>query len=135
MFFTPGLVILTLKILVGTVTLLLIAAVIAISRGNRKLHGQINRVFFWLTMLTVIGFEVVIRLVNPELTDGFTPEARQMLRIHLCFSIPATVLLPAMLYTGSRHMRRIHVPLAVVFSILWAGTAITGIGFLPHTFE
>ncbi len=135
MFFTPGLVILTLKVAVGAVTLLFIAAVIAIARGRKKLHGQINRVFFALTVVTVIGFEVIIRVVNPALTDGFTPGQHTALRIHLGFSVPATVLLPAMLFTGRRHLRRVHLPLAVLFTILWAGTAITGIGFLPHHFE
>ena len=135
MFFTPGLVILTLKIAVGAVTLLYIASIIAIARGHKKLHGRINGVFFVLTVLTVIGFEIIIRIVNPALTDGFTPAELAMLRIHLGFSIPATVLLPAMLYTGRRRLRRIHLPLAVLFTILWAGTAITGIGFLPHRFE
>lgn len=135
MFFTPGLVILTLKVLVGAVTVLLLCSVLALRLGRPKLHGLINRVFFVLTMVTVIGFEVIIRFVNPEITNGFSPEGHRMLRIHLCFSIPATVLLPAMLYTGVRHMKKVHVPLAVVFSLLWAGTAITGIGFLPHTFE
>ena len=52
MFFTPGLVILTLKILVGTVTLLLIASVVALRQGRPRLHGRINRVFFVLTMQT-----------------------------------------------------------------------------------
>lgn len=133
--FTPGLVILTLKVLVGAVTVLLVGSVIALRMGKPKLHGQINRVFFVLTMVTVLGFEVIVRFLNPELTKDFTPEQHRQLWIHLCFSIPSTVLLPAMLYTGVRRMKSVHVPLAILFSLLWAGTAITGIGYLPHSFE
>ena len=70
--FTPGLVILTLKALVGAVTVLLIGSVIALRMGKPKLHGQINRVFFVLTMVTVLGFEVIVRFLNPELTKDFT---------------------------------------------------------------
>lgn len=133
--FSPANVILILKVLVALVTVLLIASVIALRFHKPRLHGNINRAFFVLTMLTVIGFELIIRFINPQLTDQFTASQRLALQIHLGFSIPSTVLLPAMLWTGHRHLRKIHVPLAIVFSILWAGTAITGIGFLPHTFE
>ena len=43
-----------------------------------------------------------------------------------------TLLMPAMLYSGKTH-RSWHVPLAVVFSVLWAGTFVTGIFFLPYS--
>lgn len=135
MLFSPENVIFTLKILVGTVTVLLMSSLIALKMKKPRLHGQINKLFFVLTMTTVIGFELIVRFINPNLTSGFSEEGHRMLRIHLCFSIPAAVLLPAMLYTGVRRMKKAHVPLAVIFLILWTGTAITGIGFLPHTFE
>ena len=44
----------------------------------------------------------------------------------------AAILLPIMLYTGLTHRRRIHLGLAILFSILWLGTFVTGIFFLPH---
>ena len=31
-----------------------------------------------------------------------------------------------------RHRARLHVSMAVLFSILWAGTFVTGLFFLPH---
>ena len=60
------------------------------------------------------------------------PDTLRALRVHLCFSVPAAVLLPIMLYTGLRHRARLHVSMAVLFSILWAGTFVTGLFFLPH---
>jgi hypothetical protein len=99
------------------------------------LHGRLNTVFFGLTMLTVFGFEVIIRFVTPNLTEGFSPAQRSALSVHLGFSIPSAVLLPAMLYTGHRRLLKYHVPLACVFTVLWAGTFVTGIFFLPHSFE
>ena len=55
------------------------------------------------------------------------------LRVHLCFSVPAAVLLPVMLYTGLTHRRSLHLVLAVLFAILWLGTFVTGVFYLPHT--
>ena len=128
-------VILILKGAVLAVTLLLLASLIALARGQRRLHGRINIVFFILTMTAVIGLEVLIRFIDPTLFRYIneTPGLRQALSIHLCFAIPAAVLMPFMLFTGLRRYRRFHVPLAVVFSILWIGLFITGIFFLPHT--
>ena len=57
---------------------------------------------------------------------------RRALMIHLCFSIPSALLLPLMLYTGLSHRRGPHLFLAFFFGILWAGTFVTGIFFLPH---
>jgi hypothetical protein len=130
--FTPDVVIPILKVAVGAVTLLLLASLAALATGKKRLHGKINVVFFALTMLAVLGLEIIIRFVNPEFTAGFSPDDRQALNIHLGFSIPAAVLLPAMLYSGKTH-RSWHVPLAVVFSVLWAGTFVTGIFFLPYS--
>jgi uncharacterized membrane protein YozB (DUF420 family) len=56
-----------------------------------------------------------------------------MLYIHLGFSVPAALVLPAMLYSGLKRYRSVHVSLGVVFLVLWSGTFVTGIFFLPHT--
>ena len=129
--FTPGNVIITLKVAVALVTVLFAASLVALVLGKPKWHGRINTLFFILTMTAVLGLEVVIRFINPELTAEFTPEAREALHTHLYFSIPAALLLPVMLYTGMKRLIRYHVPLAVVFTGLWIGTFITGM-LLPH---
>ncbi|MCX7664292.1 MAG: hypothetical protein N2112_01950 [Gemmataceae bacterium] len=130
-FLTPANVILGLKIAVGAVTLIFLASTISILLKKKKLHGLLNTIFFALTMTAVIAFEVIIRFILPDLTAQFSPEAKRALGIHLFFSIPSALLLPAMLWTGKKH-HRLHVPLAVVFSTLWIGTVVTGIFFLPH---
>ena len=135
MILTPGDVILALKIAVTAVTLLLIASLIALIVGRPKLHGQINTVFFALTATTVLGFEIVIRLVLPDFTAGFTTEQRDALTVHLAFAIPAAIMLPAMLYTGKRKLKRLHYGLAAIFSVLWTGTFVTGVFFLPHNID
>lgn len=127
-------VILTLKIAVAAVTVLLLASLVALARGNYRLHGRINLAFFTLTLAAVLGLEVVIRVIRPEIFQYFdaNPDLRQALNIHLCFSAPSALLMPIMLYTGLTHRRGIHIALACLFSVLWAGTFITGIFFLPH---
>jgi hypothetical protein len=132
---SPGAVILTLKILVGAVTVLLVASLVALAAGKPRWHGRINTVFFALTAATVLGFELVIRLVQPDLTAGFTAEQREALAVHLTFALPAAVMLPAMLFTGRREYKTAHRLMASVFLVLWAGTFVTGVFFLPHTFE
>jgi hypothetical protein len=132
--FTPESVIITLKVAVSAVTLLLLASLAALVAGNKQLHGRINVIFFILTLTTVLGFEVVIRLFNPDLTAGFSDEARRALTLHLCFSVPAAIILPVMLITGKRYPR-FHRALSVLFAALWAGTFISGVFFLPHSFE
>lgn len=129
--FAPHNVIPALKIAVGAVTLLLLVSLLALARGNKRLHGQINVVFFVLTITAVLGLELIIRFVNPEFTAGFSAEEKRALIIHLCFSIPSALLLPLMLYTGRTHSRW-HVPLAYLFTPLWIGTFVTGIFFLPY---
>ena len=47
--------------------------------------------------------------------------------------MPSALLMPVMLYTGLTHRRRAHLALAVVFGVLWSGTFVTGVFFLPHT--
>ncbi len=124
-------VILTLKILVAAVTVLLVAAVWAIATGRKKLHGRLNTLFFALTLVTVLGFELLLRL-GTDVTGSFSPETKQALRVHLAFAAPSAVLLPVMYWSGLTGRRRLHLPLAVVFSVLWAGTFVTGVFFLPH---
>jgi uncharacterized membrane protein YozB (DUF420 family) len=124
-------ILLALKVLVTAVTVLFAAAVAAIATGNKRLHGRLNAAFFALTMTTVFGFELLIRL-GIDVTASFSPEARAALRVHLSFSVPAAVLLPVMLWSGWTGRRRLHLPLAVAFTVLWAGTFVTGVFFLPH---
>jgi uncharacterized membrane protein YozB (DUF420 family) len=123
-------VILSLKIAVAAVSALLAAALIALARGNVRLHGRINIVFFALTATALLVFEGLIRLYDPTMFDYLTPEAQQTLSVHLCFSIPSALLLPVMLFTGLNHYRTAHLALAAVFSLLWIGTFVTGIFFL-----
>lgn len=123
-------IILTLKVLVTAVTALLLASVVAIAGGRRRLHGRINVAFFILTMATVIGFEGVLQFVDVK--AAFDDSAREALRLHLWFSIPSAVLLPVMLYTGWTGRRTLHLAGSVLFSLLWLGTFLTGVFFLPH---
>jgi uncharacterized membrane protein YozB (DUF420 family) len=128
-------VILALKIAVAAVTVLLLASLVALLRGNYRLHGRINLAFFTLTLIALLGFEAVIQIVRPDIFDYIknNDALRQALNIHLCFSVPSALLMPAMLYTGLTHRRQVHIGLAVVFGILWACTFVTGVFFLPHT--
>lgn len=125
----------TLKIAVMAVTLLLLSALVALWRGNVRLHGRLNLTFFTLTLITVLGFELLIRVIQPDVFEYFKKDAHlvQMLNVHLCFSVPSAVVMPLMVYTGLTHKRRAHLTLAVVFSVLWTGTFITGVFFLPTT--
>jgi hypothetical protein len=127
-------VILTLKIAVAAVTVLLLASLIALASGRRRLHGQINLYFFILTMAAVLGLEVLVRFVNPDVFKYLDDDeyARRMLHIHLCFSVPSAVMLPVMYFTGRTGRGRLHFALSLVFVILWTGTFVTGIFFLPH---
>jgi hypothetical protein len=122
-------IILTLKVLVATVTVLLLASLVALLLKRPRLHGHINTAFFALTMLTVIAFETVLQWVDVSAT--FDDAARQALRTHLWFSIPSALVLPAMFISGKMRLKRLHLVLAAVFGTLWTGTVITGLG-LPH---
>jgi uncharacterized membrane protein YozB (DUF420 family) len=128
-------VILALKIAVGTVTLLLLASLAAVSRGNYRLHGRINLVFFILTLAAVLGLELLIRVLVPSVFEYIRSDQRlsEALNIHLCFSVPSALLMPLMLYSGLKRHRTLHLSLAVVFGVLWTGTFVTGVFFLPHT--
>jgi hypothetical protein len=37
-----------------------------------------------------------------------------------------------MYVTGRLHVRKVHIALACVFSVLWIGTFVTGVFWLPH---
>lgn len=124
-------IILTLKVLVSVVTVLFAVSVWAIATGRRKLHGRVNTVFFVLTLTTVVGFELLLRLQG-NVTDHFSPEQKQALFVHLCFAVPSTVLLLAMMTTALLKWRRVHVACGVLFALLWIGTFVTGVFFLPH---
>lgn len=134
-------VIIALKVAVTAVTVLLLSSLVALAKGNYRLHGRINVVFFTLTLVAVLGLEVVSRLLYPllsgddrDLFSYFDSETKRALRTHLCFSVPAALVLPAMLYTGLTHRRSLHIALGILFALLWIGTFVTGIFFLPHTF-
>ena len=125
-------VILGLKVAVAAVTVLLLLSLLALARGNYRLHGRINPTFFTLTLIALFCFEVVIRIVDPSIFDYVNEDAalRQRLNVHLCFAVPSAVLMPAMLYTGLTHKRAVHLTLAVIFGLLWIGTFVTGIFYL-----
>ena len=124
-------IILALKVLVSAVTVLFAASIVAIATGHRRLHGRINVAFFVLTMTTVLGFELLLRL-GTDVSASFSPEARQALRIHLVFAVPSALLLPLMLWTGATRRRRLHRPLAGAFLLLWSATVYTGLFTLPN---
>ena len=128
-------VILALKVAVVAVTLLLLASGVALASGNVRLHGRINIVFFILTVAALVAFEVVIRFLNPNAFAYINadPPLRYALNVHLCFSVPSALLRPVMLFTGLSRRRTVHLVLAVVFGVLWLGTFVTGVFFLPHT--
>jgi hypothetical protein len=128
---TGGQVILALKVAVSAVTVLLAASAVALVRGNIRLHGRINMVFFALSMTAVLSLEIIVRFIDPGIFSYLDESARRALAIHLCFSVPSALVLPVMLFTGLSHRRVIHIALGSVFAILWTGTVITGLFFLP----
>jgi uncharacterized membrane protein YozB (DUF420 family) len=131
--FTGPSIILALKIAVGAVTIILLASLVALRQGNYRLHGRLNLAFFILTLAAVLGFELMIRVLQPDAAQYIKDNAdlNRMLNIHLFFSVPALLLMPAMLYTGLTHRRTPHLILATLFVIAWTGTFITGIFYLP----
>lgn len=131
---TAELVILSLKIAVVAVTALLVVSLVALARGHFRLHGRLNILFFVLSLLALVGLELIARGLQPEIFREYfdRTDAWNALYIHLSFSIPVTLLLPIMLLTGVRGRARWHVGLSVLFLILWTGTFVTGVFFLPH---
>jgi uncharacterized membrane protein YozB (DUF420 family) len=129
-----GLIILALKIAVIAVTILLACSLVALARGKYRLHGRINIAFFALTLAALIGLELIAQLLSPGLFLAYLEkhQALRILWVHLAFSIPSALLLSVMLFTGLRHRRNLHVALGIIFLILWTGTFITGVFYLPH---
>jgi hypothetical protein len=129
-----GFVILILKIAVAGVTVLWIGSLIALVSGNTRLHGRINIVFFALTLAALTGLEVVVRVISPGIFDDYFEQhhAQNAMSVHLMFSVPSALLLFFMLFTGLRHKRNFHIAAGILFSLLWTGTFITGIFYLPH---
>ncbi len=134
-------VILVLKVAVVVVSVLFLSSLVALLKGRYRLHGRINLVFAALTLIAVLGLEVVSRVVYPwvsgsdqDLFSYFDAPTRTALRIHLSFSVPAALVLLVMTTTGLLHRRRLHVAAGVLFTLLWGGTFVTGIFFLPHAF-
>ncbi len=125
-------VILVLKVAVVAVTVLLLASLVALARGRYRLHGRLNVAFFTLTVIAVLGLEVIVRLTHPGVFayvwDDDVRRARMV--THLWFSVPSVFLMSAMLYTGMRGRRSGHVILAGVFGAFWVGTFVTGIFYL-----
>ena len=132
---TAEAVILTLKIAVIAVTLLLACSLTALALGHYRLHGRINLVFFVLVLGALLGLELVTNVVSPGLLQRFLQQqdALGMLYVHLGFSVPAALILPLMLYSGLKRFRTVHISMGIVFLLLWSGTFVTGIFFLPHT--
>jgi len=124
-------IILTLKVLVTAVTILFAAAMLALILGKKRLHGRLNGLFFVLTMTTVVAFELLLRF-GVDVTSTFSDEARAALRLHLLFAIPSALVLPAMMLSGARRWKLFHIACGVLFLLLWTGTFVTGVFFLPH---
>ena len=124
-------IILTLKLAVVAVTFILLAALVALVRGNYRLHGRLNLLFFILTVSAVLGFETLLQL-GADVKSHMTAAERLALQVHLCFAGPLPVVMGVMLYTGLKHYRRAHLLLSILFAILWIGTFITGVVFQPH---
>jgi uncharacterized membrane protein YozB (DUF420 family) len=124
-------IILALKIAVSAVSLILIAALIALARGNYRLHGRLNLLFFVLTVSAVIAFETLLQL-GADVKGHMNESQLLALNIHLCFAGPLPVVMGVMLYTGLKHHRRVHIGLSILFSVLWLGMFVTGVFFLPH---
>jgi hypothetical protein len=128
-------VILALKVAVSAVTLLLLVSLVALAAGRVRLHGRINVAFFLLTATALVGLELVIRVIDPTVFDYIISDDRLRLALerHLYFAVPSTCLMPLMLFTGLRRYRRVHLALAVPFTLLWIGTVVTGLFYLPPT--
>lgn len=126
-------VILLLKVAVGVVTTMLVCSGIALAKGKYRIHGLINTWMASLTLITVMGFELLVRVVGIKVTEGWDDATKFALKVHLCFVIPLVPIMVFMLITGWRRRRRIHLSIAVLFIILWVGMFVTGMFFLPHT--
>ena len=72
-----------LKIAVAAVTVLLLGSFIALYRGNLRLHGRINIVFFILTLAALVGLEVITNIVSPGLLEQFLAGRAKLLNLRL----------------------------------------------------
>jgi len=126
-------VILALKVAVALVTVILACAGVAAWKHNYKLHGRLNLAFFVLTMTALVAFEVVIRVIKPDIYVYLKadPVIFQRLTIHLSCAIPSALLMPLMLWSGLKK-RALHRKLTIAFALLWTATFLTGVFFLPH---
>ena len=77
-------------------------------------------------------FESSVAAFMREWCPGMPAEVAAAFRVHLAFALPAALVLLAMLWTGWTRRRTLHVGLGVLFLVLWAGTFVTGIFFLPN---
>lgn len=127
-----GTIILILKIAVIAVTVLLAGSLVALWQGNYRLHGRINIAFFVLTLTALLGLELIANILAPGMFQEHLERhgATEAFATHLWFAVPSTILLLAMLPSGWRHYRRVHIGLGVVFLGFWIGTLVTGV-FLP----
>ncbi len=125
-------VILVLKVAVALVTLILIASAIALAVKKPRLHGILNTIMTVLTLVAVVIFEVIIRLMGVDVKEHMNEDARFALKVHLCFVIPLTPFLIWMLISGWKRRIRMHLAVSVIFLTLWIGMFITGMFFLPH---
>ncbi|HMP16349.1 MAG TPA: hypothetical protein PKD72_04950 [Gemmatales bacterium] len=125
-------VILGLKVAVALVTALLVASAVALALKKPKLHGILNTVLTVLTLTAVVIFEVIIRLLGVDVKEHMNEDARFALNIHLCFVIPLTPILLWMLITGWKRRIKMHLAMALLFTILWGGMFVTGMFYLPH---
>ena len=66
--------------------------------------------------------DLIVLDVNLPTLDGW----------EVCRRIKARRSVPVMLLTGKTGRRGVHVAFGVAFGILWAGTFVTGVFFLPH---
>lgn len=128
-------VILILKSAVVAVTFILLASIVALLRGRYRLHGQLNLTFMILTLVAVLGLELLIRFYDRNMFHYLfeDPQMKTTMTVHLSFAIPSACLLPIMYFTGKTGRKKLHYLLATVFSVCWIGTFITGVFFLPHT--
>jgi hypothetical protein len=132
---TAEAVILTLKVAVVAVTLLLLGSLTALAWGNYRLHGRINLVFLILVLAALLGLELVAQVVSPGMLQEFLRQNNAVgaLYVHLAFSVPSALILPVMLYSGLKRFRSFHISLGILFLVLWSGTLVTGVFFLPHS--
>jgi uncharacterized membrane protein len=108
----------------------LLVAVAMVRRGKVARHARIMQVSFYAFLLSVLAFEVEVRL------GGTPPVPLWILGIHLCFALPAVALWARQLLLGKKaftdpvaHRRRGRILLALL-----AVTVATGFWLYVETF-